>query len=1774
MINPLLKAILVVIDTNNITMNTISNYQIIQQIYESTHSLVYRGLRNQDNQPVILKMLKPDYPTATDLMCYRQEYEMIHNLNLPGVIKAYAQEKYQNTLVIILEDFGGESLKQLMTVRPFTLREFLPIVIQIADSLGDIHTANIIHKDINPSNIVWEPVTKQLKIIDFGIASRLPREQPILKNPEHLEGTLAYISPEQTGRINRRVDYRTDLYSLGVTFYEMLAERVPFESTDSLELVHCHIAKIPVPVCKVNPDVPPILSDIVMKLMAKNVDERYQSAFGVKTDLEKCLENLEGFGNLRGLSFELAQNDFSGQFHIPQKLYGRDNEIRTLLHTFERVANSRQFPFSSPFTKGQNRMRVANSHQFSLTKGRSEMMLVVGYSGVGKTTLVHEIQKPITEKRGYFISGKFEQYQRNIPYSALTQAFNEFCNYLLTERQEQLNQWRKRILKAVGSNGQVLIDVIPSLELIIGKQAVATQVGPIEAQNRFLMVFQNFIRAICRPEHALVLFIDDWQWADLASLNLLKVLMTEAQIQYFLIIVAYRDNEVDATHPFMMICEELSKQQVVISTLTLDNLSVEDINALIADTLHCDRVSSQPLTELVYEKTLGNAFFTTAFLKALYEEALLVFDFNTQHWQWDLEKIRRKGMTNNVIELMASKIQKFSPQTQKLLKLAAGMGNQFDLQTLSIITHKYPPKQLLELLWQAVTEGLLIPLDDNYKLVGTTDEESYTSPAAQSQFKFQHDRIRQAAYALIPEADKPALHLEIGWLLLANTFVADDFEERLFDIVNQLNEGQKLIADEAEKVTLARLNLQAGKKAKESTAYPSAINYFALGIPLLGDSAWSQYHTITFDLYQEQGECEFLSGNFARSEQLLAMALEKARSKFEKANIYVIKLAKLSGQGKYYEAVATAIEALHQFDMNVPTLGQNEVRQQATAEEIALYQENMMNRQIADLWHLPVMQNEEMKVCSQIIAIVLDSIIIIGLPDLLAFYTTKMLNISIQYGLSEFTPFGYVCFAIILSGDFRDYESAFQFAGLALQLNEEKLPNPRFKSKIQYLYAYFSLLKAPISTSTEVWNQAYQKGLERGDFVYVGYALTALPRYIFPTNVKKGLKEAQRTIPFLQKTNNAPMMLLSQMSIGFARSLQGNTLAKTSLNYDNFTEEAFSNTFEKSAPFFFAVYKRYKLQLLTLFNCYEQAMPLVYERTSWIDALGGVDFNFKSNYYLYAGITVAALYPSVEVEKKEEYLNILSECIVENQLLSEQCQINFEHAYLILEAEKARIENRAIEAMHFYDEAIASAKQQGYLGNEALAHELAVQFWLTHQKEDFARIYLKGAHYAYQRWGATAKVKDLEEKYSHLFPKKHSEQAQETLTTSRTSRTSALVSQSISTKLDIDSVIKASQTLSGEMILSRLLEKMMHIVIENAGASSGFLLLPHKEQWFIEAESTVDCADVNVLQSTPIGNSSKVSENIIYYVAHTGENVVLSDAIREGHFTSDPYIVEHRTKSVLCAPLLNQGQLTGILYLENPLTTGAFTPQRLQVLNLLSSQMAISIENARFYSSMARFLPREFLNLLDKTSILDIQLGDQVEKEMTVLFSDIRDFTSLSEKMTPQDNFNFINAYLSRMEPIIHEHHGFIDKYIGDAIMALFPNCADDAVQAALLMLKTLADYNLTRGRPGRPCFNIGIGIHTGKLMLGTVGGQNRMDGTVISDAVNLASRIEGMTKKYGANLLISEGTYSRLNDKAKYAIRPLDRVKAKGKTEAVMIYAVSEGFDSTELQGLVIRKD
>ncbi|MEG4250242.1 AAA family ATPase [Microcoleus sp. Pol10D4] len=1514
-------------------MLKINGYQVLTQIYESTNSTVYRGIRQQDNQAVILKFLKEDYPTASELVRYKQEYEITRNLNLDGVIKAYELKPYQMTLCIILEDFGASSLKQLMDERResgtgvLPLEEFLSIAIKTAEILSSIHAANIIHKDINPANIIFNPEIGLLKIIDFGISTKFTRENPTLKNPNVLEGTLAYISPEQTGRMNRSLDYRTDFYSLGATFYELLTGQLPFETTEALELVHCHIAKVPISPHQVNPEIPKTVADIVMKLMAKTAEDRYQSGFGIKKDLAECLHQLQTTGNIS--DFSLGTQDISDQFQIPQKLYGREAEVEALLKAFERVADN--------------------------PKSKIEMMLVAGYSGIGKSSLVAEIHKPNTRLRGYFTAGKFDQFQKSIPYSAVVSAFKGLVRQLLTESEIQLEQWREKLRDAFGVNGQVIIDVIPEVELIVGEQPPVPELGASESQNRFNIVFSNFIRAFCTKEHPLVIFLDDLQWADSATLKLIELMMTDADMQYLFLIGAYRDNEVSPTHLLMMTLDGLLKDGATINYITLAPLDIENISRLLADTLYSDTDAVKPLTELVMKKTGGNPFFVNQFLKTLYAENLINFDVQEHSWQWNIDQIEAQNITDNVVELMIDKLKKLPALTQQVLRLASCIGASFYLNTLAIVSEK-PKEVIFPDLVAAVQTGFILPtseLDENLLILD---------------YKFLHDRVQQAAYALIDDNQKKAVHLQIGRLLLANVS-SEELPEKIFEIVDHLNLAWELITDEPERVELARLNLEAGKKAKASTAYAAALEqYFTTGIEMLPGDAWQEHYDLTFSLYRERSECEYLCGNFDKAEELFDLILTKVKSNLERAEIQNIRLVLYDNTGKFVEAVGIGSEALKSLGLSLPTTDKSEIFS-ALDLELELYRSNLEHIKISELINAPEMIDPEMRACMNLLMNITGPAYFVD-QDLLALISLKMVNLSLENGNSDVSAHGYAFWGFLAGARLVDYEVGYEFGLLSMKLNE-KFHNVNLACKVFNMFGgLINPWRSHLKKGIPFLRKGYLAGVETGD-VYVSYNSyhLILQRVLSSESFDSILEESNKHLEFLKQIKNNVFAGIQQLYRHFILNLQGLTLDKFSFSDEDFDEyQCLEMWNENGFMTGVAPYNIFKAQIFFLYGDYENALEKIRTSDKILVFLSGVPS--QGEHYLYYSLILTALYPTATNSQQQEYGEILKANQQKMKIWADNCPENFLHKYLLVEAEIARLSGKEIEALDLYDRAIASAHENQYIQNEALGNELAAKFWLGKGKKEIAKLYMTKAHYGYQIWGAKRKVEDLEQKYPQLMPKKLANKQTDLQTTvsDKASSTSGG-----SSDLDLSTVIKASQVLAGEIASNKLLEKLMTILMENGGAQKGVLVLSNKEKLTIEARGKVDNEQVEVWQSIPLESSDNLPVGMIKYVARTQEDVVLSEATKDGIFTSEPYIIKNLPKSVLCAPIINQGKLIGILYLENNLTTGAFTPDRLEVLKILSSQAAISIENARLYQ-----------NLEDKVQERTAQLA-QANQEISTL---------------------------------------------------------------------------------------------------------------------------------------------------------------------------------------------
>ena len=1481
-------------------------------VYESEHSLVYRGRRSDDSSPVILKVLKHSYPPPERIAWFKREYELVRSLQLPGVIKAYDLDNDQNRWVILLEDIGGESLARLQIAGRMELAEFLTLAIQVTEILEQVHRHNVMHKDINPSNIILNPQTGEVQLIDFGISTRLSRENPTFRNPEVLEGTPAYLSPEQTGRMNRAMDYRTDFYSLGATFYELLTGQVPFPTADILELVHCHIARSPTPPEALDPRIPAPVSAIILKLLAKDAENRYQSAYGLKADLQECLHQWQATGQIA--PFPLGRHDRSDRFQLPQKLYGREQEIALLLAAFERIG-----------------------------QGGRELMLVTGYAGIGKTALVHEVYKPLTRQRGYFLAGKFDQLQRNIPYAALLAAFRALMRQLLTESEADIAAWRARLMAALGPNAQVIVEVIPEVALIVGPQPAVPTLGTAESQNRFNLVFQNFIGVFAASEHPLVLFLDDLQWADGASLNLLRLLMTASESQYLFIIGAYRDNEVGGAHPLALALDEIQRTQAPVSRIALAPLDLPNVVQLLVDTFACTAETAAPLAGLVLAKTGGNPFFLSEFLKSLYAETLLNFDA-ARGWQWDLERIQAHAITDNLVDLLAGKVQQLPPATRHVVQLAACIGNRFDLSTLALVAER-PPHLTARDLWQALVEGLIVPLSDAYKLIEL--EVPGLAEAIVVEYMFAHDRVQQAVYSLIPTERRPALHAQVGHLLLRNTR-PDQRERRIFDIVNQLNLGRAAPDLSAERDELAALNLAAGRQAIGSAAYEPAFRYLQTGIDLLGQEGWRRQYDLALALHVEAAEAAYLSGQLDQMDKLNTVVLRSAQHMLDKVRVYEVLLQALMAQNRFLESVQTGLPVLRPLGVHLPERpGQLQTVQGLIKTKLAL-----AGKSFEALRNLPEMTGQNQLAAMRILSRIA-SAAYLGQPALLPSVVFTLVRLSITHGNAPVSAFGYVAYGLI-SCSIGEIDSGYQFGKLAMDLVERFRARDLHTRIFTTFYAFIKPWKDHWRDSLRPLADEYQDGLETGDFEYAGYAAHIYCYCSLYTGAE--LVELEQTTA---KYTESLGQLQIETSRGYNQLLHQTMLNLTGRSDDPCRLIGESYDERDMLPrhvaardeFAIFILYHYKLMLLFLFEDFRQAVEYAAQAERHLNAAPSTIHVAQLAFF--GALARLARCSSVGMIARRRLLRKVAASQRQLKRWARHAPMNHLHKWYLVAAERARVLGQAATAREHYDRAIALAQQHGYLNDEALAHELAARFYLERGQRQLAQTYLRDAQYAYLRWGALAKVRALERRYQQLLGP--AEQRRAEFSAGRTAPLT-ITNSTTATRLDATSVLKASQALSGEIDLNKLLARLMRVVIENAGAQTGYLLLDQHGEWLIEAQGTIDQEYVMVRQSIPLHTSVPVAPlipaTIIHYVARTRESVVLADAAREGPFTNDPVVAARQPRSVLCAPLINQGKLTGILYLENNLTTGAFTAERLQVLNLLSSQVAISIENARLYADL------------------------------------------------------------------------------------------------------------------------------------------------------------------------------------------------------------------------------
>lgn len=1448
---------------------------------------------------VALKMATTNAPTPYQLFLLKNEYECTKDFDHPFIRQALDLTEVDGRDCLLLEYVPGRSVRERFVKLRQPVVDCVRVGICIAEALTAVHQRQIIHRDINPSNILVpggegregggteEPVT--IKLIDFGIASRFHQRMEHIGNIAALDGTLAYMAPEQTGRMNRRVDGRSDLYSVGVVLYEILTGQLPFIADTPQAMIHAHLALNPPLAHTVAPEVPEILSEILARLMAKDADDRYQSATGLRSDLDKVLEFLTA-GNTTPLRFTLGEDDFATRFQLPQRLYGREREVSRLLGAFERTAN-----------------------------GTAQLVLVSGHSGVGKTALVHEVHKPMTQKNGIFTHGKFDQYKKNVPYFAIKQALTGFCDYLLTEPPDTLALWKQRILAAVSSNGQVLIDMVPALQFVIGAQPEIIALGPVEAQNRFDLVVRAFFRQVCAQEHPMVLFIDDLQWADAASFNLLKTLLLDREKHHFLIIGAYRVNEVDAGHPLMNFIGQLQTAGIHHESIELANLAQSDVGRLIADTLAREPGEVGPLTSLVHEKTQGNPFFTNQFLNALHEKSLLNLDGRSHRWSWDLELIAAEEMTANVVDLVAARINDTAGSVQTGLKHASCIGNTFDLGTVAAIIDEPVMDAWRSCVQPAIEKQLLVPLDSKHELLVVAEQPD-------ARFKFAHDRVQQAAYALIPEPERTTMHLTIGLRLLERVAHDDGlFDVHLFDIVNQLNQASELITEKSLKARCVDLNIEAAQRANESNAYAPAYEYLQAAREQLGEGAWTADHGRAVRITTSMCQLSFLMGQFDSMERHIDELLTNSTTILDQLGGHEIRIQHLIAMSKQTEALQLGLQVFERLDGPLAT-------------------ELLPDMNVGAISERPWMSDPKRLVAMRVLNHIITPAWAAS-PDDFERICITMANMSYLHGNSVYSAVGYAFYGGYLCGQ-GDIQRGYDFGKLAMDI--AALPEAKsLRARVGVLYfATVMHWKESVRATVAPFYEVFPLAIETGDLEFACYAIVEPDIYSFlmSTELPRLREKYQESISTLYKLRqDFHAYYLTPIYQATLNLLGENGDDPLKLSGTVFQSEEVIPALVEDGHFTLCFVAYQAMTLLSFVLCqyddaYEAACKT--EECKRAGAAGGMFFLPVHSFYY--SLTLLQRADRATGAERTAYLSAVSENQRELGLWADYAPCNSRHKYDLVMAETARVEGRMWEACQFYERAIGGARDNDYVQELALANELASQCFRTSGMHDAANHYLRAAHDAYRQWGASEKCRRLETEHAWLGRSVRERAAITTTSATTDSRGDVL---------DLQSILAASQTISREIDLRRLLTTLMEIVIQTAGAERGILLLPQDERWVVQAEARGSY--ISVLQGSDLSHADLATE-VVHYVARLETAVLLDDAMSETRFASADYIADNRVKSLLCMPLLHQGEVHGILYLENNLATGVFTATRIGLIEMLAAQITISLQHALLYESLER----------------------------------------------------------------------------------------------------------------------------------------------------------------------------------------------------------------------------
>ncbi|MBC6365674.1 adenylate/guanylate cyclase domain-containing protein [Algoriphagus sp. AK58] len=1695
-----------------------TKYNISQKISENNRYVVYKANRIPEGNPVSIQTFRTDFPSFRDINLLKQEFHLLSKLSHPNLLGILEMDRMGNLPVLVNEEISGISLKAYLSGGKLSILDFLKIAIELTKGLLYLHSKKIIHKNINPEHILIEPKAKQVKIWGFDFAVERGRDLSYASVSEAMELGLHYISPEQTGRMNRPIDFRSDLYSLGAVFYEMLTGGKLFKIEDPIELIHAQLALVPESPSKLRPDLPEMINRMVIKLLQKNMEERYQTCTGLLYDLEQCLDRLLDTNGIT--EFSLGSHDQSDQFQISSKLYGREEELLILEKSFKRIQS-----------------------------GPVELALVSGYSGVGKSRFVKEFQKHVELEGGFFISGKFEQYKKNPPLSSLLGALNDLIDQLLILGEEQRTFWKNVILQAVGNSGQIILDILPDLELLIGPQPSVPSLSVNESSNRFDQVFNSFVRCFAREDHPLCIFLDDLQWLDSTTRRWLEGTLHDPGLRNLQVISAYRENEVSDSHPLKLMIDRLRSDHVHILEVHLKPLEKGKVAQLISESLGITVAKAEQLSETVFRKTLGNPFFVRQCLLTLYETGAIYLSANSHEWSYSPEKVNRVQISDNVIDLMTELFFRLPQEVQQSLKYASCIGSVFSISTLCELVQV--PQEELDLQMQLAEKLCIL---ENINIKDKSDDGDYS---------FQHDKIQQAALGLMSDAEKKEIRFQIavGYLKSKAGF---ELTDQLYIVVDHFNFASDLIRDQALSRRLVELNLMASTRAQSSNSYESSLAYIKKAMDLVKDFSMDISGTLRRDLHLQRAESEHLSGFNQDAEFYFGEALRFATDEIDKAKVTIRIIQFYNNLRRFQDAFRSCWEMTQALGVKIPA----KFTPPVLIKEFLTFQILKGKRKLEELIDLPEMQDEKLKIAVKLMAAAGQSAFQIQ-PELCVALCAKMVNVSLQHGNSEGAIIGYLGFGPVFhSGILKQWNKGFKFGELTLAL-VEKYKSHSSRAEANFVTGYFAVpWQKPALEMEKFWQIAYESGLESGDQFHSSCAASATIQSYFMRGVRfdQILETAKSYNDFLSRISNEEGLLTLSAVTQTIKNLRSQTVSPESYSDSEFDETIYVEKLQHFRSRHFAhFYYINKMQALYLYEKYEDASRIARISDGFLSDSPGM--LHTAEHFFYKGLILAAKNQGVKASfaDQRKVRAILSKF----RKYSEACPANFLAKKLILEAEFARMKGHLAESEKLLHQTIEASETYEYLQIQALANALLFKLNLVQEKKKIALFHLQDALNLYGYLGANSVVELLKKKKS------------ETNFSEKDLRIGELVQHNLANSnggLDVDlrSVIKSTEAISKQIRLKDLLETMMRIILENAGAQRiVFLMKDDHQSWKVQAENTAEVERPEFHENTTLQSVSNLPKELIKQVAKQKESVILDHAAANRHWLRDPYFQANQVKSVLCVPLIKQNSCTGIIYLENNLIAGAFSKDRIDLIHILSGQMAISLENALLYENMEekiRLRTQELQEEKEKSdelllNILPLDIAEELKQngtskarsfdQVSVMFTDIVNFSSICEKMSAEELVAELNDFYSHFDRIIEKYGIEKIKTIGDSYM-----CAgglnerkdfdhSNMILAALEIREWIQKHKLENLSGGKNLIDMRIGIHTGSVIAGIVG-LNKFAYDIWGDSVNIASRME--TAGEAGKINVSQDTKKLVEEKFHCIPRGKIQVKNKGSIEMYFV--------------------